>query len=164
MKHDTWQHELAERMREDISEFIHTACSENGFLAATEFKLHAEAGKPFVMRLEEGWLPYLQIDYWRTMTVGGVMVNQLVASPCVPYGETEPRWTLNAHYQTICRRGLPWSAVTEGEVSDMAKSVWEEDAVSILARRGTRKDSWLFPKGFRKQAGCEENILHSRNY
>lgn len=159
-----WPRELTQEVREDISEFIHTACSENGFLADTEFKLHAEAGKPFVIRLEEGWLPYLQIDYWRTMTAGGVMLNQLVASPRVPYGETEPRWMLNAHYQTIYHQGLPWSAVTEGEVSDMAHAAREEDTVSILARRGTRKDSWLFPKGISKQAGREENILHSRNY
>lgn len=164
MTPDRWQDRLTKEVRETPVKFLRKAFSEGGFLASTEFKLHAEAGKPFVMRLEEAWLPYLQIDYWRTMTAGGVMLNQLVASPHRPYGETEPQWTLNAHYQTIYRRGLPWSAVTEGEVSDMAKSVWEEDAASILTRCGTRKDSWLFPKGFRKQAGREENILHAVNY
>ena len=155
---------MAQEIRENPAQFLREAFKREGFLADTEFKPHAEAGKPFVMRLEEAWLPYLQIDYWRPMTAGGVMLNQLIASPHRPYGETEPRWTLNAHYQTIYRRGLPWEAVTEGEVSDMAKSIWEEDAASILVRRGTRKDSWLFPEGIRKRAGHEETILHTSNY
>lgn len=155
MVNSDWQQEFVRKVRESPAKFLQAAFKEGGFLADTEFKLHAEAGKPFVMRLEEAWLPYLQIDYWRTMTAGGVMLNQLVASPHRPHGETEPRWTLNAHYQTIYRQGLPWSAVTEEEVSDMAESVWEEDAVSILARRGTCKDSWLFPYGVSKRAGGE---------
>lgn len=93
------------------------------------------------------------------------MLNQLVASPHVFQGETEPRWTLNAHYQTIYHEGLPWNVVTEGEVSDMAESVWEEDAASILTRRGTRKDAWLFPYGISKlTGGGDGTVLHSRNY
>jgi hypothetical protein len=160
-----WPREVAQEVRENPAEFLRKAFATGGFLADTEFKLYAEAGKPFVMRLEEAWLPYLQIDYWRPMTAGGVMLNQLVASPHRPYGETEPRWTLNAHYQTIYRAGLPWSVVTEGEVSDMAESVWEEDAASILTRRGTRKDAWLFPYGTSKLTeGGDETVLHSRNY
>ena len=163
MTPDTWPQDFTRKVRENPAQFLREAFKTGGFLADTEFKPHAEAGKPFVMRLEEAWLPYLQIDYWRPMTAGGVMLNQLVASPHRPYGETEPRWALNAHYQTIYRRGLPWEAVTEGEVSDMAKSIWEEDAVSILQRRGTRKDSWLFPRGVSKQPGGDETVLHSRN-
>lgn len=160
-----WPRELAQEMRENTAKFLREAFKHGGFLADTEFKLHAEAGKPFVMRLEEACLPYLQIDYWRAMPAGGVMLNQLVASAHVPHGETEPRWTLNAHYQTIYHKGLPWNAVTEGEVSDMAKSVWEEDAASILTRRGTRKDAWLFPYGTSKlTGGGDGTALHSRNY
>lgn len=164
MTPDTWPQDFTRKVRENVAGFLQEAFKAGGFLADTEFKKHAEAGKPFVVRLEEAWLPYLQIDYWRTMTAGGVMLNQLVASPYRPYGETELRWTLNAHYQTIYHEGLPWGVVTEGEVSDMAKSVWEEDAVSILTRRGTRKDSWLFPKGIHNQTGRGENTLHARNY
>lgn len=165
MADSNWVREMAQEVRTNTAKFIRNAVNPGGFLADTEFKLYAEAGKPFVMRLEEARLPYLQIDYWRPMTSGGVMLNQLVASPCIPYGETKPRWTLNAHYQTIYREGLPWSAVTDGEVSDMAESVWEEDAASILTRRGTRKDAWLFPYGISKLTeGGDETVLHSRNY
>lgn len=92
------------------------------------------------------------------------MLNQLVASAHVPYGETEPRWSLNVHYQTVYHEGLPWRVVLDGEISSMAQCVWENDAASILTRRGTRKDSWLFPKGLHKQPGCEETILHASNY
>jgi hypothetical protein len=165
MAPDTWRDKATEEVRENPAKFLRKAFKEGGFLADMEFKLQAEAGKPFVMRLEEGWLPYVEIDYWRPMPAGGVMLNQLAASPHVFQGETEPRWTLNAHYQTIYRAGLPWSAVTEGEVSDMAESVWEEDAASILTRRGTRKDAWLFPHGTSKLTeGGDETVLHSRNY
>lgn len=156
--------ELAQEIRENPAQFLREALKQEGFLADTEFKPYAEAGKPFIMRLEKACLPYLEIDYFRQMQAGGVMLNQLVASPHVPYGETEPVWALNAHYQTIYHKGLPWSVVTEGEVSDMAESVWEEDAVSILARRGTQKDSWLFPEGLHKQAEGGETILRARNY
>lgn len=164
MVNSGWQHDMALEVRENPAEFLREAFSTGGFLADTEFKPQAEAGKPFVMRLEEGWLPCLQIDYFRQMQAGGVMLNQLVASPHVPYGETEPRWALNAHYQTICRDGVPWSAVTEGEVSDMAQRVWENDVASILTRRGTRKDSWIFPEGICKRVEHEETILHAFNY
>lgn len=164
MVNSGWQHDMTLEVCENPAEFLREAFSTGGFLADTEFKPQAEAGKPFVMRLEEAWLPYLQIDYFRQMQAGGVMLNQLVASPHVPYGETEPRWAVNAHYQTVYHKGLPWSVVTEGEVSDMAESVWEEDAVSVLARRGTRKDSWLFPHGISKKAGYEDKVLRARNY
>lgn len=155
---------MAQEIREKPAQFLREAFKPKGFLADTEFRRHAEAGKPFIMRLEEACLPYLEIDYWRAMPSGGVMLNQLVASPHVPYGETEPVWALNAHYQTIYHDGVPWSVVMEGEISDMAQCVWENDAASILTRRGTCKDSWLFPKGIHKQPGCEETILHASNY
>lgn len=164
MVNSGWQHDMTLEIRENPAEFLREAFAPDGFLADTEFKRCAEAEKPFAMRLEEAWLPYLQIDYWRPMLSGGVMLNQLVASPHVPYGETEPRWAVNAHYQTVYHKGLPWSVVTEGEISDMARAAWEQDGASILARRGTRKDSWLFPKGIHNQPGCEETILHARNY
>ena len=165
MVNSGWQHDMALEIRENPAEFLREAFAPDGFLADTEFKRCAEAEKPFVMRLEEGWLPYLQIDYWRPMPSGGVMLNQLVASPhAPPYGETEPRWAVNAHYQTVYHKGLPWSVVTEGEVSDMAESVWEEDAVSVLARRGTRKDSWLFPRGLSAQWSVNTSVLHASNY
>ena len=165
MADSNWVREMAQEMRENPAQFLREAFKEGGFLADTEFKLQAEAGKPFVMRLEEACLPYVEIDYWRPMPAGGVMLNQLVASPHVFQGETNPRWTLNAHYQTIYHEGLPWSVVTEGEVSDMAESVWEEDAASILTRRGTRKDAWLFPYGTSKLTeGGDGTVLHSRNY
>lgn len=164
MTNSDWVAGMAQEIRENPAQFLREALKHEGFLAGTEFKPYAEAGKPFIMRLEEGWLPYVEIDYWRPMPAGGVMLNQLVASPHVFQGETEPRWTLNAHYQTIYHEGLPWNVITEGEVSDMAEPVWEEDAASILTRRGTRKDSWLFPKGLHKQPGCEETILHASNY
>lgn len=156
--------EMAQEIRENPAQFLCEAFKPGGFLAGAEFKPYAEAGKPFIMRLEEACLPYLEIDYWRAMPAGGVMLNQLVASPHVPYGETEPVWALNAHYQTIYHDGVPWSVVTEGEISDMACAAWEQDAVSILARRGTRKDSWLFPEGIRKRTEHEEKILHASNY
>ena len=54
--------------------------------------------------------------------------------------------------------------VTEGEISDMARAAWEQDGASILARRGTRKDSWIFPEGIRKRVEREEKILHASNY
>ena len=155
---------MAQEIRENPAQFLREALKHEGFLADTEFKRHAEAGKPFIMRLEEAGLLYLEIDYWRAMPAGGLMLNQLVASAHVPYGETEPRWALNAHYQTIYHDGVPWSVVTEGEISDMAQCIWENDAASILTRRGTRKASWLFPKGIHNQPGCEETILHASNY
>nr|DAR31534.1 MAG TPA: hypothetical protein [Caudoviricetes sp.] len=165
MADSNWVRVMAQEIRENPAQFLREAFKEGGFLADTEFKPYAEAGKPFVMRLEEACLPYVEIDYWRPMPAGGVMLNQLVASPHVFQGETEPRWTLNAHYQTIYHEGLPWNVVTEGEVSDMAESVWEEDAASILTRRGTRKDAWLFPYGTSKLTeGSHETVLHSRNY
>lgn len=159
-----WVAEMSQEVRENPARFLCEALKSGGFLANIEFKQYAEAGKPFIMRLEEACLPYLEIDYWRAMPAGGVMLNQLVASPHVPYGETELVWALNAHYQTIYHGGVPWGVVTEGEISDMARAAWEQDGASILARRGTRKDSWLFPKGLRKQAEGEETILHASNY
>lgn len=159
-----WVAEMSQEVRENPAQFLHEALKTGGFLADAEFKPYAEAGKPFIMRLEEACLPYLEIDYFRQMQAGGVMLNQLVASPHVPYGGTEPVWMLNAHYQTIYHDGVPWSVVTEGEISDMARSAWGQDGASILARRGTRKDSWIFPKGIHNQPGCEETILHASNY
>ena len=135
---------MAQEIRENPAQFLREALKHEGFLADTEFKRHAEAGKPFIMRLEEAGLLYLEIDYWRAMPAGGLM--------------------LNAHYQTIYHDGVPWSVVTEGEISDMAQCIWENDAASILTRRGTRKASWLFPKGIHNQPGCEETILHASNY
>lgn len=164
MAPDTWRDKATEEVRENPAQFLRKAFKTGGFLADTEFKLQAEAGKPFVMRLEEACLPYVGIDYWRPMPAGGVMLNQLVASPHVFQGETEPRWTLNAHYQTIYREGLPWNVVTEGEVSYMACAAWEQDTASILARRGTRKDSWIFPDGLYKPPGSEAKTLHASNY
>lgn len=156
--------EMAQEIRENPAQFLHEALKTSGFLADAEFKPYAEAGKPFIMRLEEACLPYLEIDYFRQMQAGGVMLNQLVASPHVPHGETEPQWSLNAHYQTIYHDGVPWSVITEGEISDMARAAWEQDGASILARRGTRKDSWIFPEGIRKRTEHEEKILHASNY
>lgn len=156
--------DVAQEVRENPARFLREALKPEGFLAGAEFKPYAEAGKPFIMRLEEACLPYLEIDYFRQMQAGGVMLNQLVASAHVPYGETEPRWALNAHYQTIYHDGVPWSVVTEGEISDMARAGWEQDGASILARRGTRKDSWIFPEGIRKRVEREEKILHASNY
>lgn len=164
MTNSNWAAEMAQEIRENPAQFLREALKTGGFLAGAEFKPYAEAGKPFIMRLEEACLPYLEIDYFRQMQAGGVMLNQLVASSHAPYGETELRWALNAHYQTIYRDGVPWSVITEGEISSMAQCVWENDAASILTRRGTRKDSWLFPKGIHKQPGCEETILHASNY
>ena len=164
MANSDWVADMAQEIRENPAQFLREALKPEGFLADAEFKPYAEAGKPFIMRLEEACLPYLEIDYWRAMPAGGVMLNQLVASAHVPYGETEPHWSLNAHYQTIYHDGVPWSVVAEGEISDMAQCVWENDAASILTRCGIRKDSWLFPKGIHKQPGCEEKILHASNY
>lgn len=164
MANSDWAAEMAQEIRENPARFLREALKHEGFLANTEFKPCAEAGKPFIMRLEEACLPYLQIDYFRQMRAGGAMLNQLVASPHVPYMGTEPVWMLNAHYQTIYRDGVPWSVVTEGEISDMARAAWEQDGAPILARRGTRKDSWLFPKGIHNQPGYEETILHASNY
>lgn len=164
MADSNWVREMAQEIRENPAQFLHEALKTGGFLAGAEFKPYAEVGKPFIMRLEEACLPYLEIDYFRQMQAGGVMLNQLVASPHVPYGETEPQWSLNAHYQTIYHDGVPWSVVTEGEISDMARAAWERDGASILARRGTRKDSWIFPEGIRKRAGHEGKILHASNY
>ena len=165
MASSDWVADMAQEIRENPAQFLREAIKPEGFLADAEFKPYAEAGKPFIMRLEEACLPYLEIDYWRAMPAGGVMLNQLVASPHVFQGKTEPRWTLNAHYQTIYHEGPPWNVVTEGEVSDMAESVWEEDAASILTRRGTRKGDWLFPYGTSKlTAGGDGTVLHSRNY
>lgn len=164
MTNSDWVAGMAQEIRENPARFLHEALKPEGFLADAEFKPYAEAGKPFIMRLEEACLPYLEIDYFRQMQAGGVMLNQLVASPHVFQGETEPRWTLNAHYQTIYHEGLPWSVVTEGEISNMARAAWEQDGASILARRGTRKDSWIFPEGIRKRAEHEETILHASNY
>lgn len=164
MANSDWVADMAQEIRGNLAQFLREAIKHEGFLADAEFKPYAEAGKPFIMRLEEACLLYLEIDYWRAMPAGGVMLNQLVASPHVPYGETELVWMLNAHYQTIYHDGVPWSVVTEGEISDMARAAWEQDGASILARRGTRKDSWLFPKGIHKQSGCEETILHASNY
>lgn len=164
MANSDWVADMAQEIRENPAQFLREALKHEGFLADAEFKPYAEAGKPFIMRLEEACLPYLEIDYWRAMPAGGVMLNQLVASAHVPHGETEPRWSLNAHYQTIYHEGLPWKVVLDGEISSMAQCVWENDAASILTRRGTHKDSWLFPKGIHKQTWREENILHARNY
>lgn len=164
MANSNWTADMAQEIRENPAQFLHEALKPGGFLADAEFKPYAEAGKPFIMRLEEACLPYLEIDYFRQMQAGGVMLNQLVASPHVPYRGTEPVWMLNAHYQTICHSGVPWSVVTEGEISDMARAAWEQDGASILARRGTRKDSWIFPEGIRKRTGHEEKILHASNY
>ena len=164
MANSDWAPEMAQEIRENPAQFLHEALKPGGFLAGAEFKPYAEAGKPFIMRLEEACLLYLEIDYWRAMPAGGVMLNQLVASAHVPHSETEPQWSLNAHYQTIYHEGLPWKVVLDGEISSMAQCIWENDAASILTRRGTRKDSWLFHKGIHKQTWREENILHARNY
>lgn len=164
MADSNWAPEMAQEIRENPAQFLHEALKTSGFLADAEFKPYAEAGKPFIMRLEEACLLYLEIDYFRQMQAGGVMLNQLVASPHVPHGETEPQWSLNAHYQTIYHDGVPWSVITEGEISDMARAAWEQDGASILARRGTRKDSWIFPEGIRKRTEHEEKILRASNY
>lgn len=164
MANSNWTADIAQEIRENPARFLREAFKREGFLADAEFKPYAEAGKPFIMRLEEACLPYAEIDYFRQMQAGGVMLNQLVASAHVPYGETGPVWALNAHYQTICHDGVPWSVITEGEISNMARAAWEQDGASILARRGTRKDSWIFPEGIRKRTGHEEKILHASNY
>ena len=91
MANSNWTAGMAQEIRENPAQFLHEALKSEGFLADAEFKPYAEAGKPFIMRLEEACLPYLEIDYWRAMPAGGVMLNQLVASAHVPHGETEPR-------------------------------------------------------------------------
>lgn len=165
MADSNWVRETAQEIRENPAQFLREALKHEGFLADTEFKLHAEAGKPFVVRLEEADRPYLQIDYWKRSPNGGVILGQLVASHCTPYGETPARWTLNAHYQTVYHEGLPWSAVLEGGFSHMARCVWENDVASLLGRLGrNHKDSWLFPKGLHNQSEGGETILHASNY
>lgn len=67
-----WPCEVVKEVRENPAQFLREAFKTGGFLADTEFKLQAEAGKPFVMRLEEACLPYVEIDYWRPMPAGGV--------------------------------------------------------------------------------------------
>ena len=160
----SWPREVVKEVRENPAEFLRKAFKEGEFLATTEFKLQAEAGKPFVMRLEEACLPYMEIDYWRPMPAGGVMLNQLVASPHVFQGETEPRWTLNAHYQTIYREGIPWKTFLEGDISHNVLCVWASETTSFKRMLGNEKDSWLFPRGLSSQWSVNTDVLHASNY
>jgi len=81
MAPDTWPQDLTRKVRENPAQFLRKAFKTGGFLADTEFKLQAEAGKPFVMRLEEACLPYLGIDYWRPMPAGRSGNVRVVTEP-----------------------------------------------------------------------------------
>ena len=163
MADSNWVREMAQEVRTNTAKFIRNAVNPGGFLADTQFKEHAEAGKLFIARLEEADRPYLQIDYFE-FGDWGAKVCQLAAAAYVPYGETEPCWALNAHYETLYREGIPWETFLEGDSSHNVLCVWASETTSIKRRLGNKKDSWLFPHGLSSQWSVNTEVLHASNY
>lgn len=163
MTPDTWQDKLTKEVRANTAKFLRKAVQPGGFLADTQFKEHAEAGKLFIIHLEEADRPYLQIDYFE-FGDWGAKVNQLAAAAYIPYGQTEPRWTLNAHYETIYREGIPWETFLGGDISHNVLRVWASETTSFKRRLGNKKDSWLFPHGLSSQWSVNTDVLHASNY
>lgn len=163
MTDNNWVTEMAQEVRANTAKFIRNAVKPGGFLADAQFKHHAEAGKTFIVRLEEADKPYLQIDYL-TRETNGTKLHQLTAVACTPYGQTEPRWAMTAHYETLYREGIEWATFLEGDISHMVLCTWASEAVSFKRRLGSKKDSWLFPHGLSSQWSVNTDVLHASNY
>ena len=163
MADSNWVREMAQEIRENPARFLREAVQPGGFLADTQFKERAEVGKLFVAHLEEADRPYLQIDYFE-FGDWGAKVHRLAAAAYIPYGKTEPRWALNAHYETIYREGIPWKTFLEGDISHNVLRVWASETTSFKRRLGNKKDSWLFPHGLSSQWSVNTDVLHASNY
>lgn len=163
MTDNNWVTEMAQEVRANTGKFIRNVVKPEGFLADTQFKEHAEAGKTFIVRLEEADRPYLQIDYFE-FGDWGVKLHQLAAAAYIPHGETEPRWTLNAQYETLYREGILWETFLEGDITYAALCTWANEETSFKRRLGNRKESWLFPHGLSSQWSVNTEVLHTSNY
>ena len=163
MTNSDWATDMAQEVRRNTAKFIRKAIQPGGFLVDTKFKQHAEAGKLFIVRLEEADRPYLQIDYFE-FGDWGVKLHQLAAAAYIPYGETEPRWTLNAQYETLYREGILWETFLEGDISHAVLCTWANEETSFKRRLGNRKESWLFPHGLGSRWSINTDVLHASNY
>lgn len=158
IKHETPAMRLANQLRENPAQFIQQTVHPEGVFHTTGFKEYLETGNPFILYLEEADRPYVQVDYW-TVEKSNIILHQLLASACVPVGETECRQVANAHHRDIYHLPNGVVGLTQPFMRNMALDIWECIVNECKEKFGTRQEAWLFPLGLNTPT-----FLHVSNY